>query len=277
MSPKTIKRLFDKFGWRLYFNHEHSKEEQIGLFDYDENCPLAGAIFYCKAERWISFRDDGFFEFTTISHILMDQVLPKLISGDGKLTMHGSLVAIGEHGLGFLGSSGVGKSTLAASFCRLGHQIVTDDCFFLEFDKACVSGSRIYGSLRLFSDSINAVYPEATQTESVSEFTSKRRIAVSTTIDSLPLKAFIRLGITSDEMNLTRLEPVEALFVLLENSFALDAGNRSEALRRFELAAMASKRVPVFDLKYPREFVSLTEVHDRIIQELDIELGGKQH
>lgn len=43
------------------------------------------------------------------------------------LVLHASAVQVGESVLAFVGSSGMGKSTLAAALCLLGHGLVSDD------------------------------------------------------------------------------------------------------------------------------------------------------
>ncbi len=52
---------------------------------------------------------------------------------------------------------------------------------------------------------------------------------------------------------------------LIANSFALDATDTQETKRRLTKAAEAARRVPVFDLHYPRNYASIPEVHEQIL------------
>lgn len=57
----------------------------------------------------------------------MDQVLAVLLSLRGVLVLHASAVAGPDGALVFLGSSGWGKSTIAAALYSLGYRLITDD------------------------------------------------------------------------------------------------------------------------------------------------------
>lgn len=50
----------------------------------------------------------------------------------GRLGMHGSAVSVGPRAVVFLGSSGRGKSTLAAAMCRRGADLLADDAVGIE-------------------------------------------------------------------------------------------------------------------------------------------------
>src|SRR5262249_8950886 len=52
----------------------------------------------------------------TAHHLLLDQVLPLVLSHTGRLVLHASALDLEGRGVAFVGSGGVGKSTLAASF-----------------------------------------------------------------------------------------------------------------------------------------------------------------
>jgi hypothetical protein len=58
---------------------------------------------------------------------LLGSALGALLQQRGVLTLHGSAIAVDGGCIGFLGHSGVGKSTLAAALCRQGYRLVTDD------------------------------------------------------------------------------------------------------------------------------------------------------
>jgi hypothetical protein len=68
----------------------------------------------------------------TITHLYLNQVLPLALSLQGKRVFHASAVEALTGALVFLGESGRGKSTLAASFALAGHRFLTDDALLLE-------------------------------------------------------------------------------------------------------------------------------------------------
>jgi hypothetical protein len=57
-----------------------------------------------------------------------------LLAMSGRCVLHASAVDLGGRALAFVGTSGQGKSTMAALFCAAGALLVTDDVLPLEFD-----------------------------------------------------------------------------------------------------------------------------------------------
>src|SRR5574340_1151913 len=93
----------------------------------------------------------------TVEHLYLNQVLPLALSMQGKLVFHASAVEIGEVAVAFMGESGKGKSTLAASFATHGYRFLTDDGLVIEAED---EGHRIvpsHPSLRLWQDSEGAL------------------------------------------------------------------------------------------------------------------------
>jgi serine kinase of HPr protein (carbohydrate metabolism regulator) len=86
----------------------------------------------------------------TVEHLYLNQVLPLALSRQGKLVLHGSAVDIGGQGVAFLGESGRGKSTLAASFATEGTRFLTDDGLLLEWVGECCMIIPSHPSIRLW-------------------------------------------------------------------------------------------------------------------------------
>ena len=63
----------------------------------------------------------------TVNHLFHNSVVPMLVAEDGGLVLHGSAIDVGGAALVFLGDSGHGKSTLAASFATSGFPFLSDD------------------------------------------------------------------------------------------------------------------------------------------------------
>ena len=70
----------------------------------------------------------------TVRHLFLDQVMPLLHNLRGGEALHGSAVRVGGGVCAFIGKSGQGKSTLAASFQQAGNAAVCDDCLVLCVD-----------------------------------------------------------------------------------------------------------------------------------------------
>lgn len=111
----------------------------------------------------------------TVEHLYLNQVLPLALSRQGKLVLHGSAVDIGGQGVAFLGESGRGKSTLAASFATEGTRFLTDDGLLLEWagEQCLIIPS--HPSIRLWEDSQSALMHAGTAMAPPVSFTSKAR------------------------------------------------------------------------------------------------------
>jgi hypothetical protein len=183
---------------------------------------------------------------------------------DGKLILHGSLVSTAAGLVGFIGASGQGKSTLAASMEARGGKLLTDDAFRLMAEVSRPRAEPLFPSLRLFPDAIAQIFPQIGDTAPVAEYTTKRRLPLAAGQDGGPIAMLFRLADDNDDISVTRLAPAEACIALVSNAFALEADEPREASRRFANAAEASMSVPVFDIQYPRDFARLEEVHTAI-------------
>src|SRR5262245_30883945 len=64
-------------------------------------------------------------------HLFLDQVLPLVLSHRGVTVLHASAFGDGRGAVALIGATGVGKSTLAASFGTSGWPVVADDAVVL--------------------------------------------------------------------------------------------------------------------------------------------------
>ena len=116
----------------------------------------------------------------TTRHLLLDQVLPRVLSLRGHLVLHASVVA-SPAGVGagaFLGRSGAGKSTLAAALVAAGWRLLSDDVLVLEEHGGRARAWPTYPGLRLWPDVVGQLGATA-PAEPVGQHSDKRRIAVA--------------------------------------------------------------------------------------------------
>ncbi|MBK6559591.1 MAG: hypothetical protein IPG16_21125 [Comamonadaceae bacterium] len=133
-----------------------------------------------------------------VEHLYLNQVLPLALSRQGELVLHGSAVDIGGQGVAFLGESGRGKSTLAASFATEGTRFLTDDGLLLEWvDGSCMIIPS-HPSIRLWADSRAALVNERVSMAPAVSFTDKSRIfagpGVAFCTEDRPLRHVYFLG-----------------------------------------------------------------------------------
>jgi len=207
----------------------------------------------------------------TIQHLYLNQALPLALSKQGKLVLHGSAVEIGDVAVAFIGESGKGKSTLAASFAACGFRFLTDDGLVVEPSDEGYQVMPSHPSIRLWDDSQEALIGEGVRKAPPVQFTSKERFLAGDGIvfccraRRLRCVYFLGDGI-SQETVFERVNPSDALIRLVKNSFLLETEQREWLATHFDgLSSLA--RLPIFyRLDYPRRFENLARVRRAIVE-----------
>jgi hypothetical protein len=191
-------------------------------------------------------------------------------------------VNIGGQGVAFLGESGRGKSTLAASFATEGTRFLTDDGLLLEWadDQCMILPS--HPSIRLWEDSQDALIGQSTAIAPAVSFTSKARFLAGPGIafcdEARTLRRVFFLG-EGDALapTIEPLRPAEALIELVKHSFLLDIEARDMLARHFDdLTRMAG--LPIyFRLDYPRRYNDLASVREAIVRHLLEKIESSEH
>ncbi len=211
-------------------------------------------------------------DLRTLRHLLLDQVLPRVLAYRGSFVVHGASVAVHEQALCFVGDSGRGKSTLAASFHGAGFPLISDDGVVLTHAIQAVEAVPVYPSLRLWPASIAGVYHDAPPAVAMARHSTKKRVLLdaSSAVSPLPLRAAILLAPPSDtgvrDIRTQRLDPRAACMTLVANSFQLDVQDTARAAVNLATAARICARVPVLSVVYPRDYSRLHEVRAAILR-----------
>jgi hypothetical protein len=207
----------------------------------------------------------------TIEHLYLNQVLPLALSRQFKLVLHASAVEIGNFAVAFLGASGQGKSTLAASFSTSGCRFLTDDGLQLEKGPQGYLIQPSHPSIRLWDDSREALIPETAQAAPAVDYTPKSRLLAGDQVAycdaSRPLRCMYFLGEGDTEtVSIEAVGGRNAMIELVRHTFLLDIEEREMLLHHFgQLTELA--RLPMFfRLDYPRQYEMLPQVRDAVIR-----------
>jgi hypothetical protein len=224
-------------------------------------------------------KDDGVITFTssldvssaTIEHLYLNQVLPLVLSKHGKSVFHGSAVEAKGKALAFVGRSGIGKSTLAASFASRGQRFLTDDALVLELAGDGYLVQPGHPSLRLWDDSREATLKANVVTAQPVDYTPKSRAVGGPSLPhcnhARPLQSVYFLGsreVESEIINFSQLSAADALIEWARNSFLIDIEDRVLVGAHFNNVAELANSVPCFRFGYPRRY----EAMDRVIAAL---------
>ena len=209
---------------------------------------------------------------TTLCHLLMDQVIPRLWAHRGHLVVHASAVKLCDgRVIAFLGESGWGKSTLAAALQARGAQLLSDDSVGLQVDEEGVKLIPSYSGLRLYGDSIDTLGLAGAGWASMTRYSEKRRLE-SVSVDyptNLPLETLYVIEQPAEDATSLSINPftgAELATTLIRHSFLLDVRDTRSATRQLQIAGGAVEGIPqVRTLAYPRDYRQLSTVCDRLM------------
>lgn len=160
-----------------------------------------------------------------VTHVLLNQVVPRLIAAMGRVVLHASAVETPLGTVAFLGEGGAGKSTLAAVFSAAGHALVCDDALVVAVAEGRPWAVPGYPSLRLFPDAAGQLF-ESRDGAWLPHAAKKRRVRPPLRSSGLtPLRHLFVLDGES-KGSTPRVEPIgqkEAFFALLRHAYRLDA------------------------------------------------------
>lgn len=213
----------------------------------------------------------------TIRHLLIDQVIPRAIAHSGGIVMHCSANCFGAGAVLFLGASGAGKSTLASSLYRESYSLLSDDCLLLQARGSELQAIAGYAGVRLWPDSLEALFADGLSTEPMAHYSEKRRLNLLdpslSSVPPMPVRAIFLLdtllGKDDQELSVLPLAGAINLVEMLKNTFQLDVSDRVRIARQFEqLGNIVASSIPVFSLKYPHRQDMLPRVHNEILATL---------
>ncbi len=207
----------------------------------------------------------------TVEHLYINQMVPLALSRQGQPTFHASVVTIPGGAVAFLGNSGMGKSTLAASFALNGSSFLSDDALLVE---ETASGCRVkpsHPSIRLWEDSAEAlVDPRNPQSMPVS-YSSKARLlageALAYNAEPQPLLAAYMLEPDeTPDVSIRTLHGLDRHMAWVNNSFLLDVEDPELLKKHFGWTHRIASAVPTFALDYTRDYGILPDVRDAVQQ-----------
>jgi hypothetical protein len=208
---------------------------------------------------------------STVQHLFLNQATPLALSRQGKLVLHASAVEIDGNAAAFIGRSGRGKSTLAASFAGNGMRFLTDDGLQLEWMDGRLMCLPSHPSIRLWQDSEYAVVPRNSTSAPPVEYTAKTRFLAGSELlycnEPRQLRHIYSLGIgNANTITIEPIRPSAALMELVRNSFLLDIGGQEMLARHFDEISRIAELPIHFELDYPRRYEMLDPLRAAIVR-----------
>jgi hypothetical protein len=226
--------------------------------------PGAAQFHLAEAGRHITCHPEPGAPATLWRHLLLDQVIPRILGHWGHLVIHASAVAFDDgRAVAFLGDAGWGKSTLAAAFRRRESTPVADDCLLLRCRADRVRGIPAYPGLRLWPDAALATLPAGAGYSRLGQCRGKHRLkprvpAPGAATRAVELACLFLLtepaGAAPDgRISLRPVEGADALVALIARLFTLDVRDGGRASANLTgCGEVINTGLPVVRLDYPR-------------------------
>ena len=213
----------------------------------------------------------------TVEHLYINQIVPLALSRQGCPAFHASVVTVPGGAVAFLGNSGMGKSTLAASFALEDAAFLTDDSLLIEETDGGCNALPSHASLRLWEDSVEALVSDDNPTAGAISYSSKARLlagdALRHTNDPQPLlAAYLLEREERPDVSIRPLTGQDRHLAWLSNSFLLDIEDRELLAQHFDWTHRISAVVPTFALDYPRDYGMLPEVRKAVRKHIEEQL-----
>ncbi len=209
----------------------------------------------------------------TVEHLYINQLVPLALSRQGRPAYHASVVTVPGGAVAFLGKTGMGKSTLAASFALRDAEFLTDDALLIEENESGCRAMPSHASLRLWDDSVEALVDERTAKASAINYSSKARLLAGEALayceePQTLLAAYVLERQGTQDVSIRELSGLDRYMAWLGNSFLLDIEDHDLLSQHFEWTHRISGTVPTFSLDYPRDYGMLPDVRHAVRQHL---------
>jgi hypothetical protein len=248
---------------------------------YDRGIPSDGSDYLCWPDlfefivsadgRRITCHASDRAEREALEMYLLGPVLSFALVKQGKEPLHASVVELNGRAVGFLGPSGQGKSTLAASLIRAGARLVTDDLLLVRSRGIALCASPGPQRVKLFPEAADACDLSSRSSVAMNPATPKLIFeleSIERTVEPVPLAALFVLGETArpgEPPHARRLPKQEAFIALVSAAFNGRVTGADRFERQFKAAESLSTRLPVWQLTYERKFSVLEDIRALVL------------
>jgi hypothetical protein len=274
-----------------------------------------GAVVSPSPNRWYKYarldngqsyiRWDGLFEFLidadgrriwcgwlgaasleSLQVYLLGQALSFALVKQGYEPLHATSVVIDGQAIAFLGSSGFGKSSLAASFLADGHRLLTDDMLLLTRTDGDYQAQPGPSRIKLFPKMARRFLEGTASAVPMNSETEKLVLPLSADHrhpDAAPLRVLYALSAPREvrrkqRIQITSLTPRETFIELVRGTFNYLITGSERIERQYAECLGVASRVSARRISYPRVLSLLPSVRQAILADLAEEIRhGYQH
>jgi hypothetical protein len=223
-----------------------------------------GSVLVDRAGNLLTLRPESDARRAELEELFEHSIAPRLHQLRGAPSFHASAVSLGGFVIGFLGRSGMGKSTLAASLA-VRWPIVSDDDLVVALDSGAPIVTPSGKTSRLLDDSVAHIQLSGDG----SRIYGKQVVSLPRETTERPLSCLYVLGTSAGETRTERLSLRDGLLALAEHLHRIDPFDSDLLAKEMSFLEAIVRQVPVRKLLYPRQFERIAEVADAILRDFE--------
>lgn len=195
-------------------------------------------------------------------------------------SLHASAVSFKGRAVGFIGESGYGKSTLAASFLQAGFPILTDDLLAVRGSGKKFTAAPGIAHLKLFGRTARRFLPRAAKGTSMGPGFQKKVFHLKETGEKLlPLGALyvleprLRKDARSKDIRIRNLPRREAVIHLIRAAHNLVLQDPGRLKKQFFFAGRLASKIPVRAVSYPFDLSRIPQLRMALLRDMERQAG----
>jgi hypothetical protein len=227
----------------------------------------SGSQVWCRWDQTISF--------DYVRTYLNGPIMGILLRLRGQVCLHASVVGMRDWAVAFVGPPKAGKSTLAAALAGEGYSVISDDILALAELDGAFRAVPAYPWVRLWPESVYALWGSPEALPRISEGWEKRHLALPAhrfETRQQPLGAVYLLSERNESCDGPRIEPVQgvgALRSLIANTYALKIFDREMRAYEFNLLSRLARQVPLRSLTPFSDISRIRHLCDLVISDFE--------
>jgi hypothetical protein len=207
---------------------------------------------------------------------LLGHALSFALVKQGYEPLHATSVVIDGQAIAFLGSSGFGKSSLAAAFLADGHRLLTDDMLLLRRTDGGYQAQPGPSRIKLFPKMARRFLEGTSSAVPMNSETEKLVLPLSADHrqpDPAPLRVLYALSAPREvrrkqRIQITSLTPRETFIELIRGTFNYLITGSERIERQYAECLGVASQVPARRISYPRVLSMLPTVRQAILSDL---------
>lgn len=209
--------------------------------------------------------------WSEFSAFILGTVFGALLHQRRLLPLHGSSVIFREKGLIFSGTSGAGKTTLAAALINDGARLLADDISLVSFDSSKPEIIPAFPGMKIWEDSLEALGRNPEKYTPLRKDMRKYLYPEDKFYDRHMEIDHIFLIVThnQDSFEIKELKGIEKFNALKNNTYFFRGMNRTGILEKhFQMCNQLARNTPVSMITRPNGGFRINELKEKIISKL---------